>query len=64
MAGRETQVVVEVVVQPDTCKARVTQVVIESLVQPDTGKARVTQTVMEVLRQSYGVGGSQVIVVG
>jgi len=48
MAGRITQDVVEVFIEPSTQKGLVTQNVIEAFVQPSTTKARLSQTVLEV----------------
>ncbi|KKN52728.1 hypothetical protein LCGC14_0609650 [marine sediment metagenome] len=51
MSGRVTQSVLEVLIQPNTQKARTTQSVLEVLIQPSTQKGRVTQSVIEVLVQ-------------
>ncbi len=51
MAGRVSQVAVEVVVQPDAAAARVSQVSVEAIALPDDARARVSQVAVEVLRQ-------------
>jgi hypothetical protein len=49
MAGRVTQLPVEVVVKPSTQKARITQLPVEVVVKPTTQKARLTQYAVEVV---------------
>jgi len=51
MAGRITQLPIEVIVTTDRA-ARVTQLPVETIVTPDTQKARVTQVVVEVIISS------------
>lgn len=49
MAGRVTQLALEVLAEPTTQKAQVTQLALEVLAQPTTQLARVTQLALEVL---------------
>jgi hypothetical protein len=57
MAVRETDLVVESVIQPATGKVRVTDLVAESIIQPTSGKVRVTLLLVETICYRV-VGGS------